>query len=484
MFYENKLKSHTKKEKTIKFDFSELLSEKNEKNEINTEVCYNFCEKDGKLISGYGLRPLQMPTSTTDLATEKVLRVIGTEIKAMWSFAWYYENGNDLKYYIFYFNENNQICFDNLFFLRLVISKIETNFTTTPVGNSCRINGEDFMIFSSEDGDPYLYGDSINTYIEGGPHLVSLCTHNGRLYAITSTARRSLVYSDELDIMQWNDETTAHLDFSDERGNLTKVIAFNDYVYVFREFGLTKISTYATSGEFSISHIFQSSSYIYPGSIASDGENVYFMTTDGFYAFNGSSVKRINLKIFDKIDLANCNAICFESKYFLACKMNFADGKSVGCETGTYVNNAVFVFNIPSEKVDFIRGVDVKQLLALNNPYVSKVVMCFNGANKGKFGELLSQGQIFGSDSHKCWSSELSEFGLGCEVKRLESFHILTNASCKVTFESERESKSFELKPSVNVQRVKVGLNGRRFKVMIETDSSGAEISNFKVSVR
>lgn len=484
MFVQPKTKFDITAVKVHKFDVFNAEDEKSNACDGNS-IVYNFSYKKGKLTSGYGIRELQMPTSVSDLETESVIPVEGEQVRALWSFTWYEQGGDELKYYLFYFNDEHKFCFDNIFFQRPMTMTLASQFTSTPVGINYRINGQDYMIFSSADANTFVFGDGIQQYLEDGPKLVSLCSHNDRLFAITGRARHTLVYSDNLNVLEWDDSKTTHLDFGDDRGNLTKVISLNDYLYVFREFGITKISTYSTSSDLGVSHIFQSSSYIYPGSIASDGENIYFMTRDGFYKFNGSSVKRIDLGIFSQFeDNVSCNAICFESKYFLACRMKF-DDEPIGCEIGDYINNAIFIYDIASEQVELMRGVDVKQLLALNNPYKCKVVMCFNNANIGKIGELTKNGQVFGVASHKAWFSNTTDFGLGFKVKKVESFTIKTSTPCIVTIYADDQSISkYTIKPSSRIQRIKSGAIGRNFKFSITTDGGVEEISDFKVSVR
>lgn len=492
MFCEEKLNLNFTKPKVFKFnafDAPQNFDKEESEVEANKPVLtYNFSCGQGKLTSGYGVRELQMPTSTTDLEAESVIPVSGEEVRALWSFTWYESASDELKYYLFYFNELNKFCYDNIFNVRPMTLSINSQFTSTPVGINYRINGLDYMLFSAADCNTFVFGNHYQQYLENAPKLISLCAHNDKLFAITASARRSLVYTDNLNILEWDEEQTQKLEFSDDRGNLTKVISFDDYLYVFREFGITKISTYATSGELNASHIFQSSSYIYPGSIASDGENIYFMTHDGFYKFNGAKVSRIELNMFNLFeDNSHCNAICFESKYLLACRIDFNDGQTLGCEAAEsgYINNAIFIYNIASEKVELLRGIDVKQLLALNNPYKCKVVMCFNNANIGKLGELVENGQVFGVASHKAWVSPMTDFGLGDKVKRVEKFYIKTNCSCKVTITTEKTSREFVISAKNMLQHIKAGVTGRNFKFKIETDcGEGAEISNFQVSVR
>ncbi len=489
MFYPKKLNSFKRNKKLFKFDLFEKCQVRS-KNEEELEYhdcvrCYNFRNKGNMLSCGYGVRDLQMPTSTTDLDNEVVVEYAGSEILNIWNFAWFNETGNVIEYYLFYFNDEATLGYENMFWTRPIRLVRKTEYTSTPIGMSYRINGSDYMLFSAADGDVFVFGAGYNTYLSDAPKLMSCCSHDDMLYALTATARPKLVYSDNKNLLEWKNNTTQHIEFTDDRGNPSVVMSFNDYLYVFRDFGITRISTYASSGEFNINHMFQSSSYIYPGSIASDGENVYFLTTDGFYRFDGVNVKKLKLNCREVIsDGRNLSAVCFESKYYLACRVDFGDQQKIGCESyeNGYINNAIMVYNIENGSVDFLRGVDVKKIIALNNPYKCKVVMCFNNQHIGRMGELVTDGNIFGEKPYSVWESPMSDFGMSNRVKKLEEFSCFATGKFNITIATEKEQRVFAVEPQQKQQTFRCGLAGEKFKVTIESNGNGS-ISNFNLSM-
>ncbi len=489
MFYKNQIKGKKSINKDLTFDaFQDFVnfSKSQSKQQLNkASNSYNFNLSSGELQTGYGFKKLHMPTNTIDVDTEEVLALDGTKITAVWSFKWYDYSSKQNKYYIVYYNDNNNIGFSNLFNTRPFALFAKTTFTETPVGCNTRYANDDAMVFSSSVDGLFLMTGSITEMYNDAPNLISICSHYDKLFAITAGDRARLVYSDNKDITQWDNDNMQEIIFDDDRGKLNKVIAFNDYVYVFRDFGISKISAYSTRNEFDISQLYQCDSYIYPGTIASSGDKIYFLEGAGIFSFNGSSTSRIDLDCSDmlkKADKRNASAVCFESKYYLACRYDFNDGQTIGCETEEgYINNVLFVFDLVSKKVDLLRGIDIKQLCVLNNPYKSKVVACFNGQNIGNIGELTCDGKIFDSSTEKSWTSVKSDFGYPDKLKKIKHLTIKTLTDCELIVESDKQRKTFMIEGSEKIQQIRVDVTGKEMQIGFKTSLPQANISNVKI---
>lgn len=492
MFYKNKLTTKETKEQTLVFDmFSSPVQTEQDDSVLKfnlTDECYNFRTESGALLNGYGFEDFSCPLNKSDLLTEEKVNIRGNEISQLWDFVWYDKDNNENKYYSMYFNDESKVCYDNMFGSRPTTLIINTNFTETPIGIKYKLDGIDSMIFSGE-GDNLKVVQGQNQFTsETAPKMISICSHYSKLFAITAEARGRLVYSDNLNVLQWSDELTKNLDFSDERGNLTKIVSFNDYLYIFREYGITKISQYSSGDEFSISHLYQSDSYIYPNSIAQAGDKLFFLEKSGLKYFNGSSVKNIDIEEIKLLSAENLNCVAqsFEGKYFLACKINFSDDENVGCENSSqgYINNALIIYDDRTEHVDIVRGVDIRKMLALNNPYKSKFIACFYNDNKAKLGQLCLKGKCFTQPLLSKWKSVETDFGFQGKNKRVRSFLIKTLAPCSVKFISDKEEKTFEISASSKVQEIRANVYGYQFSVEITSiNQEIAKISNFVLNL-
>ena len=491
MFYRNKLTTKQTNEHTFIYNmFSSPIQTSKDDSVVDfhlTKECYNFRTQSGALQTGYGFEDFSCPLSKTDLQTEEKVATRGNEISELWDFVWYDEDFNENRYYSMYYNDENRVCYDDMFDERPATLVINTNFTSTPIGIKYKLNGIDSMILSGE-GDNLRVLQGQNQFSsETAPKMISICAHYSKLFAITAEARGRLVYSENLNVLEWSDELTKNLDFSDGRGNLTKIVAFNDYVYLFREYGITKISEYSSDSEFSISHLYQSDSYIYPNSIAHGGDKIFFLEKSGLKYFNGSSVKNIELEETKLLSPENLNCVgqCYEGKYFLACLMNF-DGEKVGCENSQqgYKNNALLVYDDTTSHVDITRGVDIRKMLALNNPYKSKFIACFYNDNKAKLGQLCTKSKCFTQPLPSKWKSVTTDFGFQGKNKRVRSFLIKTLCPCSVKFESDKETKTFQVPASQKVQEIRANVCGKEFSVEItSTNQETSKISNFVLNL-
>lgn len=477
MIKTNPFKANEEKDKEFKFNLFGQ-NQNVDKDERTLKIgapakCFNLSTIDGTLKSGYGIKDLAMPQNEIDLDNESVVAIRGNEVKSIWKLKWYNPSSKKNCYYLFYFNDENLICFDNLFATRLAPFIIENEFTDTPFATYYRKDGQDAILLSGEGGNlTVISGDQTFTSANA-PRIIDCVNHYGKIFAITAEARGRLVYNETPDVLDWSDEKTKNLDFSDERGDLTKIISFNDYLYVFREFGITEISEYGSDGNFAISHIYQSSAVIEPNSIAQVDGKIFFLEGNKIKSFNGSSVKGVELDCFDYLkapNQRNCWATGFEGKYYLACRGDFGDEKVVGCEDGEFVNNMLMIYSVAQEHVDILRGVDIKQMLAFNNIFKSKLILIFNNTMAGHIGQLTTNGEAFGQNQYAYWQSGTTDFELPGKVKRIKHFTIQTKGECKVSFISDMEEKAFKVLGSDKLQKINANIIGKTFTIKIEVD--------------
>lgn len=492
MFHRNQLK--TLKTKKKEFDYDMLGQEQQSDKDDETltykqpKIIYNYINHDGSLKAGYGFKNLAMPTSKTDLDTETTISVRGTQVRGLWKLKWYdSQTSHTDKYYLFYYNNENYICYDNILDNRYLTSIVNNTFTEVPTATYYRKNSEDSLLLSGAGSNLMLITGGGVTTSSNSHKIVSCCTHYGKLFAITREKRGNLIYTENTDVLTWTSEGLEDLDFGDGRGNLNKIISFDDYLFLFRDFGITKVSIYGND-EFSISHMYFSDSYIYPNSIAQSGDYIYFLTASGLKVFNGSSVKDIDVDcigIINACDNSNCYATCFKGKYFLACKGNFGDNATVGCEgyTGGYKNNMLFVYDLSTKHTEILRGVDINQLLALTNPYKSKLVACFNNEHIGKIGELTTDGKLFSTVLNASITFAKTDFDRPDIKKRIKTILIKTDENCDVFISNEEKTYQFSISGSEKLQRIRINVVGKSFTVKIDSTDSDTKINKFVLQV-
>lgn len=486
MFYRNTLKTKSTKEKEFEFNLLEKSpsGKSDDKQKIGaTKIVYNFATESGALKTGYGFEDLKSPQSTTDLDDESVISLRGNEVKAIWRLKWYNKSDDTNNYYIFYYNDEGYICYDNLFMLRLATLIVPNTYSETPFATYYRSDQQDALLLSGEGNNlMVITGDGVET-CDNAPLIKSCCSHYGMLFAVTASASSTLVCNTDTEITNWSDEKTSNLDFSDERGDLNKIISFDDYLYIFRDYGITKLSIYSSDDEFSINHMYMSDSYIYPNSIAQGGDNVYFLERSGLKRFNGNTVQDVEIDCIDLIkscDQAKCWATTFDGKYYLACKCDFNDGEKIGCENYSdgFINNALIIYDYQNEHIDIVRGVDINQVLALNNPLKAKLVACFNNEYKGKIGQLTNDGSLFGDLLDNLWQCAKTDLGYHGQKKRIKRINIKSLGDAQVIISSEKMSKSYSISGGQGIQKIRTNVIGNEFTVKIKAQGD-INISNF-----
>ena len=162
----------------------------------------------------------------------------------------------------------------------------------------------------------------------------------------------------------------------------------------------------------------------------------------------------------------------------MATRYDFNDELSLGCENETgYINNVLFEVDIETNSVDILRGVDIKKIIALDVPYFSKVIACFNGTNKAHLGELTHNGKIFTSSNQKFWTSFKTDLDFKGKMKRIKEIILNTEEDCEVIIESDLETKTYIFEGSEKEQRQLANVVGRNFQISFKSSSAESHIS-------
>ncbi len=449
---------------------------------VECKTFYNLSYQDGALKSGLGFRDLQVPDAYENPTgyhgfnfAEKI-----DEIDGMWMVRLFNNTYGQYYYQLF--------MIDSAFKLWGVpmVDEYEGHVWTRsehlksyPTYHcSYRIENEDSSMFFSEEG-MLCFANRENKFYSNVPALISCVVHYDNFFGITNTNRNTLIYTKNLNLKTWDESESSAIEFLDNRGSFTKLVTFNDYVYLFREYGITKISIYSSQSDFSFTHLYTSSSKIFEESVCVCGDKVLFMTRDGLYSFNGNSVERVaqNCDVYFKnLDNSFATAACLEGKYYIATKCNFNDGQTVGCEDGEFVNNVLFEVDIDTFALNLYRGVDIRKVLAIDNPYFSKLCACFNHQHKQRVGELTTSGATFEDATQKCWKSFSTDLGFKAKRKRIKEISLFTQHPIVFEICSDEETKSFEIDGSDKEQKINVCVTGTTFQFVFSTKNANCDV--------
>lgn len=500
MFYENKL---ILKNKTVY-----KLSLSTFKNGINTEIdenslpfkfakiSYNYKFNRGALETGIGFDDLYLPKSH-DINPEMRKMVLDEgeyeEINKIWLFPFYNTFGN-YRDHMLVLSKDNMVVYSRLIAIDPGFANVgymeNLFFTSIPNAIYYNIDGEDIMLITSvTDGMYVFHPTQYREIITDAPKIISICRHYERVFAIEEGKRNKLIFSANLDPTNWNVglDDAGYIEIIDDRGGLEKVVSFNDYVYIFKEYGITRLSAYGDQTEFSLSNVFASSGKIYSDSVCVCGDRIMFLARDGIYSFNGYTATKLSLNIESLFEENNdnCCSAYHNGKYYLGCRLNFNDNETIGCESyvNGYINNALVEYDLKTGEINLFRGMDLKWLLSIEYETINKLAVLFNNEHKKRIGEMNQSGKIFGSPLKKVWTSSYSNLGYPDKIKKIEKVSLISKKDCKIKIVTDNDKKLFDIKGKETTSVIYPNLKGEMFQFSIETDDSMAHISCPEISI-
>lgn len=459
-------------------------------------LCYNFDFHSGVLKPGIGLQEFKTPISPSSDDEQIPIEYDDFEydIKSMYHYKFYSFTYNCYFDEIMFYASDNYIWYvvlNNDYptttrLSNLVFDKAPDMYTRKMIGLSCLImaNDTDNLGFWNGQGVPLRY--------ETCPKVVSMCEHKNKIYFVTGGDQTFIRYTKNYHVTQWTEELNSSygegkIDLADGPDKINKLISFQGHLFAIRDYSILKITIYDDVRQTTWANAYISSSKIYAKTLQVCGDKMYVLTRDGVIMFDGVTATTLDMpfnSMFSKVDNKNAVACVHNGKYALACKLNYADNQSIGCETcPNHKNNTLLLIDTKTKDYSLTRGVDVADLMSLQCESLSKIILCFNTVNSGLFGEISDDGKIFATNSHKYWCSPLSDLGYSSKRKVVKEVSLISKYDCKLTIFTEKESKTFSVAGSEILNKFPVRLRGKQIGFKIETDEANAEISNLQMQI-
>lgn len=328
----------------------------------------------------------------------------------------------------------------------------ETLFPSPPVGIRYRYNGEDVMLFSGREEGLWIYDGKSMTEVGGAPAVSSMCIHYERLF-VTDVGGDCLWFSDDFDPANWSvslDEAGFIL-MSGSRGELLRVVSFFDSLYVFRRYGVTRVTAYAEQTKFSVSDLYVSSGKIDGDSIVTCGDCILYAASDGFYRFDGSSATRILAGLKGKVDFSRpISGRYFDGKVFFSVFLADGSGKHF------------LVYDVKTRKHHFVSAQKCVAYEVIDGESVYDLYLLDDG------GERIyhpGKGKSFGEDAVREWRSKESSFALLAPGKCLYSLSFRLKGKVTATVSADGEDRSFPCEGDGDVVVLRPRLVGDGFRV-------------------
>ena len=403
----------------------------------HAEQVTNISVESGALENGYGIEYLNIDKSFTRVFFFKRYDDV---------------TGKDSGCYIFYNEHDGGIYASEKLTSDLTrIGGVE--FGARPIGVNYRLNGEDVFLLCGEEGMAVISSDLSGVMVESAPSITSLAMHNERMFVTIGGRKNAVWFSDDLDPTNWNPELDegGFIELEGECGRLNKVVDFGGYVYIFRDYGISRLAAYGNQSDFSVTNLFVSSGKIYADTVAVCGDKIIFFASDGLYSFDGMSSTRI-LKKLDGImkTFWEPKACYCGGKYYLAASDKYLlglDPKSGAVAVSEAMNIRSF-----SPITDY--GGDVP-IVHMNNGTVAKIDR---------------SGNYCGIVIPKIWRSGTSDFGSPDRKKLISEIYLDTKYPCTVTLRTEKGEKTVNFEGKEGVQRKRVKLCGTKIQMEIRAE--------------
>lgn len=403
---------------------------------------YNY--QPTKILSNsYGVKLAGFPNSLTDGQEYNFdIEEAGfSKVKGVTYFKQFFPRSGNTQHRILIYGDDNKeyinqlFCEDNsLYWL------YSLEFNSSPISLAFKQNNNDSIILTSKDSMK-IWKTGYSPYtVENTPIITSMCMNDGVLFCTIQQPAFKIWYATDLDAENIGNisSNSGYVSLEDDLGDARKIVSFNQDVYVFRDYGITKINF--VKNNISTSQVYQSNTKIFTETVSVCGNVIMFMSVEGVFQFNGVKVSRSGIDVSEMLSIKNDNA-CGASlgdKYYLALRLNFGDKKQILCENGDYVNNALIIVDLTDYSYQILRGIDVGSLLAVKTPVFEKMLLTFNSVHDDKLGEICQTSTCFGQALPKFWSSnELFEIPLTRLVTKL-----CVKADAGVTFNLKYDNKS------------------------------------------
>ncbi len=410
---------------------------------------YNFDFSSGALTHGYGLEGGIFQRQ--DITSAWVYRRYDFDISAYVSYIMF----SDFSGKVYYFPETESS--NSAKALNGVV------FSSVPFAVCYRLYGEDVILMCGANEGMYVWNGKDAAYlVEDAPKITSLCMHYERLFVTVGQEANSVRFSDDLDPTNWGTDLTegGFIQLLDERGRLNKVLSFLNYVYIFRDYGISRLTAFADQSEFSAANLYVSSGKIEPGSVTVCGDTVLFFAGDGLYRFDGAGTVKLLPKLEGLIGTAEGKSAAYHNgKYYAAVVINKSGGRE----------NGLLVYDVKTGGHSLSCGLDIKNFAVVNDE-----LYCI--LESGKTGIVAKCGALFGVPLIKTWRGGMLDFGTE-KVKRIKEFYADSDDSFTLTLFTECGEKEFKLTPKNGIVKQKINFSGRKLGFQVKAETAAARIS-------
>ena len=354
------------------------------------------------------------------------------------------------------------------------------DFSTVEYSVNYRKDSGDCLVFGPgvENNNIYLWSHFSQppSPVEGTPKLSSAVVHYERMFGVGDPDHVNRIwFSAQFDPTDFTVSLDAggYIDVMGDKGRALRVLSFSDSIFVFWQYGITRVKAYNYQSEFTVSDIYSCDSEILKNSVCLCGDQIIFAAKDGIYSFDGYSVQRISDKITGIINEGlNASGECsayFRGKYYLAVPSSYLSEVE---------GHLMLEYDTSSNKWRIFKGQAIRQLLVYHDEGRERLLLIGNN-----YVYEMDGSQTFGGMPISArWDMPMSNLGKPHLIKNIRELLITAQGEgllrLRMITESAEIERTIRLRDTRRVYKVPVRISGKLVQLSIENVSG----NNFTVS--
>jgi len=274
------------------------------------EKCYNYAPTS-KLNNSLGVDVAKFPHSFNNL-TEYELNIDGLNLESVdgvTHFKQYFSKTGITQHRILLYGSDKKIYINQMFNgIKDLFWMFDLSFESAPITIAYKKDDLDTIILASNEQMKVWQAGYSPYTVENVPIITSMCMNEGVLFCTIKEPAFKIWYATDLTAENVGNisSNSGYISLEDDLGYARKIVTFDQNVYVFRDYGISKINFYKNN--VSVSQVYQSTTKIFTNTVCLCGNNIMFMTTNGLFAFNGVKVNQTSVHINSLLTSQNDNA--------------------------------------------------------------------------------------------------------------------------------------------------------------------------------
>lgn len=335
-------------------------------------------------------------------------------------------------------------------------------------------NGEDVLLLASATDGLFIIKDTTAYYCSSAPKFCSIAVHSERVFGAVNGVQNQVWFSKDFDPANWSVSSSdaGFINFADGLGDVIKVVSFLNYLYIFREYGILRLTAFGEQSDFILKKVFTDTGRIYKDTIVECGDKIVFYAEGGIFVFDGYNVSRIANQIPEILNKTAMCAAYLDDCYYLACRIVEDD----------FLNNAVIRYDFSKKSFSILYGVQIRWLCSAKMHNGASVFCAFDNAATNVIGEFSNSGCVLSVPTHKKYVSPKNDLSTE-KIKAFRSMSVICKYPVSISVNIDGKVYVYDIAGKDELQTVIIEKFGKKFGIEIESDSADALVAPISVNL-